>query len=140
MPSLADPLTVQFVAPRTALPAFHGIFDPGLESRQAGLVGDSVLQRVPVLVDPGFLQDRSLPRLDNQARQLCVLRPQLRQGQGQPVGFAGSRSKRVPLPLQLQQLSPQRGSMSMLPSKPGRLGAQRTKRCHQLAMFMPQPR
>ena len=44
-------------------PGLDRVFDPGLDPGQPRLVRDRVIQRVPVLVNPGLLQHHRLPRL-----------------------------------------------------------------------------
>ena len=90
---------------------------------------------MPVLVDPGFLQDRGLPGLDQLLRQLGLLGPQsgdLRDQLLQPGGLSGQRV--TPL-LQLLDLGLHRGHLGALSAQGRHFGAQRDDDGGQFGVF-----
>ena len=72
-------------------PGLDRVLDPRLHPGQLRLVGDGVIERMPVLVDPGFLQDRGLAGLDQLLETAGLARPAVR---GSPRPAAATRPSR----------------------------------------------
>ena len=120
-------------------PGLDRVLDPRLHPGQLGLVGDGVIERMPVLVDPGLLQDRGLAGLDQLLGQLRLLGPQSRDLRDQLLQPGHLGAERITPLLQLLDLGLHGSNLGALRVQGGQFGPQRDDGAGQFGVFLPQP-